>query len=335
MLSDFFSAQKRYLDYFFDHIDQNCAIRIFQTLCESRGTLFFTGIGKSARIAEKIVQTMISTGTRAMYLEATSALHGDLGIVQDGDIVIFLTKSGESSELLDLMIAIKRKGSVKTMIWTSNSEAHILQFVDYSIILPLEAEICPFNLAPTTSSAVQLIFGDILAMAMMKKNTFSLSEYALNHPAGSIGQKIALRAKDLMLEGDELPLCYPNDKLCDVLVILSNKRCGCLLVVDDQKSLLGIFTDGDLRRAMQDKKENIFDSFMEDLMTVPCLHAYPDTPVRDILKIMQANPHRKVMMLPVIEDSILKGLVHMHDVVSPFHRQRTKKFIHSEVLQKQ
>lgn len=334
MLSDFFSAQKRYLDYFFENIDQSSAMDAFQTLLESTGTIFFTGIGKSARIAEKIVQTMISTGTRAMYLEATNALHGDLGVIRDGDLVIFLTKSGDSHELVDLVIAIKRKANVKTMAWTSNTEGHILQFVDQFVLLPLEGEICPFNLAPTTSCAVQLIFGDILAMAMMKEKTFSLSEYALNHPAGSIGQKISLKAKDLMLEGDELPLCSPNDKLCDVLVILSNKRCGCLLVVDHENRLLGIFTDGDLRRAIQNNRENIFDRSMRELMTISYLHAYSETSARDILKIMQGNPHRKVMMLPIIDEGVVKGLVHMHDVVSPFHRQRTKKIMHTEVLQK-
>ncbi len=325
MLGEFFSAQKRYLDYFFDHIDQVLAEKMLQGLLECKGTIFFAGIGKSARIAEKIVQTMISTGTRAMYLEAVGALHGDIGILQADDLVIFLSKSGDSHELIDLAIAIKKKAAIKTIAWTSNPEGNILQFVNQAIILPLEAEICPFNLAPTTSCAIQLIFGDIMAMALMKAKTFSLSEYALNHPAGSIGQKIALKAKDLMLEGEELPICSPSDKLYDVLVVLSNKRCGCLLVVDHDMKLLGIFTDGDLRRAIQNNRERVFDCSMADLMTPSCLYAFPETSARDILKIMQGNPHRKVMMLPIIEEGTLKGLVHMHDVVSPFRRQRTKK----------
>jgi arabinose-5-phosphate isomerase len=324
MLSDLFSAEKRYLNYFFDHIDHQRAEMIFHELFHAKGTIFFTGIGKSGKIAEKIVQTMISTGTRAMYLEPVGALHGDIGILERGDLLICLTKSGDSQELIDLVAAVKKKVPIKTIAWISNLEGRILPFVDQYMWLPLEAEICPFNLAPTTSCAVQLIFGDIMAMAIMKAKTFSIADYALNHPAGAIGQKIALKAKDLMLEGQELPLCSVEDLLCDVLVVLSDKRCGALLVVDHAMRLLGIFTDGDLRRAIQNNKDQVFQQSMAELMTSSYLYAHPETSARDLLKIMEGNPQRRVMMLPILEEGIVRGLVHMHDVISPFRRQRKK-----------
>jgi len=324
MLMDLFSAQQRYIQYFFDHIDHKKTESIFHELLHTTGTIFFTGLGKSGKIAEKIVQTMISTGTKAMFLDPVGALHGDIGVLQKGDTLIFLSKSGDSKELIDLIQAAKRKGCVKTIAFISNPEGRISQFVDDTVILPLEREICPFNLAPTTSCAVQLIFGDILAMFLMQNKTFAISEYALNHPAGSIGQKIAVKAQDVMLEEEDIPICYPTDRLCDVLVILSDKRCGCLLVVDENKQLLGIFTDGDLRRAIQKDQQKVFQKPMADLMMRSFLFAHPETSARDVLKIMEGNPEKRVMILPILEQGYLKGLVHLHDLVSPFRRQRKK-----------
>lgn len=325
MVREFFSRQKRYLDHFFQEVDLEKADEIVSVMEKAQGTVFFTGVGKSGTIAEKIVQTLISTGTRAMHLESMNALHGDIGILREGDILVLLTKSGDTPELLNLLTNVKRKANIHTMVWTSNPNGHIVGCADSHMVLPLEGEICPFDLAPTTSCALQLIFGDIIAMELMKRRAFTLGEYALNHPAGSIGQKISLTVEDIMYEGDELPVCYAENQLKDVLVILSNKRCGCVLIVDQETRLLGIFTDGDLRRAIQGKQEEVFSCAMGELMTQSALTTHKKALARDALKVMQGNPEKKVMMLPVLEEGKLVGLVHMHDVVSPFRRQRSKR----------
>ncbi|KKL06359.1 hypothetical protein LCGC14_2596830, partial [marine sediment metagenome] len=189
---------KKYLNFFFDNLDIEKANEILDLFISCKNNIIFTGIGKSAIIAKKIAQTMLSTGTKAMYLSAVDALHGDIAIITKDDIFVILSRSGETKEIIDLIFYIKKR-QAKVIAIVSNKNSKIAKISDYFIDLPLEKELCPYNLAPTTSTTIQLIFGDILTVALMEKNKkFSINEYALNHPAGAIGMQINLKVEDLM-----------------------------------------------------------------------------------------------------------------------------------------
>jgi len=186
---------------------------------------------------------------------------------------------------------------------------------DFSISLPMERELCPFNLAPTTSTAVQLLFGDLLAIGWMKQKNISLDALAANHPGGFIGRRITLKVRDLMLKESEMPLCSPEDRLMDVLPELSLKRCGCLIVVNSARHLLGIFTDGDLRRALQAKGATALESSLKELMSLRPRTIAADVLAFDALRRMEEDPARLITTLPVVTEEKVIGLLRMHDIL--------------------
>jgi arabinose-5-phosphate isomerase len=315
VLKELFDKKQQYLNFFFQTVDLEAAEKFLQILKNCQGSMVFTGVGKSGLVAKKIAVTMTSTGTRASFLSPTNALHGDLGILSDKDVFILLSKSGESEELLTLIPYLRNKG-VKLLSVVSNGNSRLAKATDYSMTLPLEKELCPYNLAPTTSTSIQLIFGDIMAIALMRHQNFSLDQYAKNHPAGSIGKRITLKVKDLMLKGNAVPICHPQDKLMDTLVELSNKRCGCVLVVDDKDVLLGIFTDGDLRRSLLNKGPQVLDLSMQQLMTYSARCIGPEKLAWDAMKMMEADQKNAITCMPVIDENrTVLGLIKLHDIV--------------------
>jgi arabinose-5-phosphate isomerase len=179
----------------------------------------------------------------------------------------------------------------------------------------MEKELCPFGLAPTTSTTVQLLFGDLLAIALMHRKQFDLASYAINHPSGAIGKKTTLSVKELMLKEGEVPLCRIEDRLVDMLVELSNKKCGALIAVNEQKELLGIFTDGDLRRALQTQGPAALDRTMGELITSKPLSIAQDALAWDAVQLMQKDPKKYVMVLPVLNQKQVVGILRMHDLV--------------------
>ncbi len=315
VLEELFSLKQRYLNHFFKHLDLQAAENFLQALLKCRGTIVLTGVGKSGLIAKKIAVTMTSTGSRALYISPTNALHGDLGILSKDDLFIMLSKSGESDELLHLVPFLRNKG-VSLLGIISNPSSRLAKACDLSMILPLEKELCPYNMAPTTSTSIQMIFGDVMAVALMKHQKFTLDAYALNHPAGSIGRKAKYKVKDLMLTGDKLPLCRPTDKLVDSLVELSNKRCGCLLVVDDQMMLKGIFTDGDLRRALLKQGADLLQITIEKVMSSHPRVVEPNRLAYEAVQLMEADPKRAITCMPVVDfEGVVQGLIRLHDIV--------------------
>lgn len=312
-LAQLFEEQRRYLLYFYKHFDLSKAEKFIEQCLQCRGLLIFTGVGKSGIIAEKIVMTLISTGTRALYLPAMNVLHGDIGVVSDDDLVVMLSKSGETQELVELVPYIHRRGA-RVLLVSSQEGGQLAKMADLSVCLPTEKELCPFDLAPTTSAALQLLFGDLLAMALMREKGFQLDEYAKNHPSGAIGKKITRRVKDLMKTGDQLPLCRKEDRLMDVIVDLSDKKCGCLIVISNEGKLLGLFTDGDLRRALQKKGAQIMEDTMETLMNPSPITVTPDYLALSAAKKMQSQ--RYVMAAPVLAQDKVVGLIRMHDIVN-------------------
>jgi arabinose-5-phosphate isomerase len=316
MIKEIFEEQRQYITHYFDAIDSAKAEEVFEACLNCKGLILFTGVGKSGIIAEKIAMTFVSTGTKALYLPPTNFLHGDIGILTSQDLLVMLSKSGETEELLNLLPFARRRGATLISL-VSNDQSRLARECHLSVTLPVEKELCPFDLAPTTSAEVQLLFGDLLAVALMRAKNFSLSDYALNHPAGSIGKKMILTVEDLMFKDEDVPCCSTEARVIEVLVELSNKKCGCLLVTDPEKRLLGIFTDGDLRRALQTHGQSVLELKIEQLMTRSPSWVNKDLLAYDAIKLMQKDPRRWVTVLPVIEpDKKVVGIIRMHDIIN-------------------
>lgn len=315
MLKELLAKQKRQINAFFHQFDPTETDALVQEILGSDSTLFFTGVGKSGLIARKIAATMQSTGTKAFFLCPTDALHGDLGAIGEKDMVLILSKSGETEELLQLLAFIRVKGG-RTIAVTSNRKSRLALSTDLDIYLPCEEELCPFNLAPTTSTSIQLLFGDALAIALMEGRGFSREQYAKNHPRGRIGRHLSVRVSDLMLDQKRTPTCLAQESLERVIADFSDKRCGCMIVIDEHRRLKGIFTDGDLRRALQAKGERVLKEQIGDLMT-PCPKAVKlEDFAADALKLMEEDQLRPVAVLPVLgaQDEVV-GIIKMHDLI--------------------
>lgn len=314
-LTQLFNTYNTEINSFFNKLQFPEIDVVFQVLKSCKGLIFFCGVGKSALVAEKMAVTMTATGTRAVFIAPLAAMHGDIGLITEKDLFVAISKSGETEELLKLFPYVRNKGA-QIITMTSNSESRLSKASDFQITLPSERELCPFNMAPTVSSTAQMIVGDTLAVALMQDRRFSIDQYAMNHPAGTIGKRITVKVKDLMLKGSELPIAKPQEKLMDTLVELSDKRAGCLLVVDENFKLLGIFTDGDLRRALQKHGASVLELPIEILMTPTARVIDQDSLAWDALKIMEANKKSPIMILPVINNSQkVLGLIKMHDIL--------------------
>jgi arabinose-5-phosphate isomerase len=296
MLKTLFEKQKSSLEYFFAHLDFNRAQKILEKIRSCKGCVILCGVGKSGHIAQKIAATFVSTGTRSTFLCPLNALHGDLGFVSQDDLFILLSKSGESQELIDLLPYIKRRGAF-TIGVISQEHSRLAKLVDQTMILPVDKELCPLNLAPTTSTTVQLLFGDALAIQLMEDRQFSVTDFASNHPAGFLGRKITMKVTDLMLKEEAIPVCQLDDRLIETLHELTAKKCGCLLVCDTDLRLLGIFTS-----ALQMK--------LSELMTKSPVTISPEVLVSSAAEQMKA-----VTVLPVIESEKVVGLLRMHDII--------------------
>lgn len=315
-IQELFDQQKRSLEYFFQSVNMSEMEEIRSVLKGCSGSVIFSGVGKSGLIAQKIAATFVSTGTAARFLSPADALHGDIGHVGGSDVFVALSKSGETEELIGLIPHIEKRGA-QTIAVVSQSGSRLERICRIAVHLPVLRELCPFDLAPTTSTEVQLIFGDILAVAMMHERKFTIADFAANHPAGLLGRKITMRVADLMLKGEQLPLCAPSDKLIDVLHELSAKRCGCLLVVDERKKLRGIFTDGDLRRSIQARGSQALHVSLGELMTLSPRSVSQGKLALEAMQLMESDPTRLVTVLPVVEEDQLVGIIRMHDILQP------------------
>lgn len=314
LVESLLEEQQRYLTHYFRGVDQGQMEAFVSRCLEMQGLLIFTGVGKSGIVAEKIAMTLVSTGTRALYLPPTNFLHGDIGILSEQDALIFLSRSGETEELLELVPFVRQRKALLLSI-VSNPQSRLASQSDAFVDLPVEKELCPFDLAPTTSTMVQMLFGDLLAVALMRLKKFELQAYAQNHPSGSIGKKMFMTVEQVMRKGDQIPICQDEARLMDILVELSNKKCGAMLVENQLGEFAGIFTDGDLRRALQLRGASVLEQKMGSLMTVSPLSTGKEGLAWDALKLMQRDPKKYVMMLPVLEDKKIVGILHMHDLV--------------------
>lgn len=303
--------QKSALSHYFESIDLESVTSFVEHLGAVFGSIIWTGVGKSGHVGAKIASTMASTGTPSFFLPPAEALHGDLGRVRKGDFLIVLSKSGESEELLPFIEAVKRRG-VGIAAVVSKRGSRLGKIADREIVLPVLREICPFDLAPTTSSAIQLLFGDLLAIALMEKRRFPIDAYGENHPGGAIGKKVHRRVFEVMLQGEMLPLAGPDDLLGAVLPELSAKRSGCLLV-EEGGFLQGIFTDGDLRRILQAHGKDALELPLKRLMTKSARVIGQNALAIEAMRQMEEEP--SITALPVVEEGRIVGLVRLHDIL--------------------
>uniref|UniRef100_A0A061SPM1 Arabinose-5-phosphate isomerase n=1 Tax=Tetraselmis sp. GSL018 TaxID=582737 RepID=A0A061SPM1_9CHLO len=314
-LKQLFEEQHRFLNYFFDNLEYGPLQSFCEACLNCKGVLCFSGVGKSGFIAQKITQTLVSTGTKAVFLSPTDALHGDIGIVGPDDLLVLLSKSGGTEELLRLVPYARAKGA-KLVSVTSVKGNKLEAACDMAIHLPLERELCPFDLAPVTSTAIQMLFGDTVAISLMLSRNLTKDEYAMNHPAGRIGKRLMLRVDDVMLTGEKLPLVTGEVKVVDTLVELSSKGCGCVLVVDNHNKLLGTFTDGDLRRTLQSIGPAALQTHVSEVMSKSPTVISAGAKAVDAMQTMEKGS-RKVAFLPVVDDSsAVKGVVTLHGLVS-------------------
>lgn len=274
----------------------------------SKGRLIVTGIGKSAIIAQKIVATMNSTGTPSMFLHASEAIHGDLGMVQPDDIVICISKSGNSPEIKVLVPIIKRFGNTLIAI-TGNITSFLAKGSDYILDTTVEKEADPINLAPTTSTTAQLVIGDALAVCLMEMRDFKSDDFAKYHPGGALGKKLLLRVKD-MLEDNHKPMVTPDTPVKKVIFEISEKRLGVTAVIEEGK-VVGIVTDGDIRRMLNDT-DSIAGLTAKDIMTKNPKVISSSYMVVDALNLLEDF---SITQLIVVDESEYKGVLHLHDIL--------------------
>ncbi|MBC5993071.1 KpsF/GutQ family sugar-phosphate isomerase [Pontibacter cellulosilyticus] len=284
--------------------------RCVEAILQSKGRVVVTGIGKSANIATKIVATLNSTGTPALFMHAADAIHGDLGMIQPDDFVICISKSGNTPEIKVLVPLLKRKGS-KLAAMVSSTDSYLAQSADFILNANVEREACPHNLAPTTSTTTALALGDALAVSLLEARGFSSSDFAHLHPGGSLGKRLYLMVGDIY-GYNQAPNVNENASLKEIIIEISSKRLGATAVVKDgSKELVGIITDGDLRRMLNkyDSTEGIKAS---DIMTPSPLTIEPEQYAAEALAIMQ---EKSITQLIVTKSGIFEGFVHLHDLL--------------------
>ncbi|UCE92857.1 MAG: KpsF/GutQ family sugar-phosphate isomerase [Flavobacteriaceae bacterium] len=274
----------------------------------SKGRVIVTGIGKSANIASKIVATMNSTGTPAVFMHAADAIHGDLGNIQQNDVVICISKSGNTPEIKVLLPLIKNYGN-KIIAITGNETSFLGENADYTVSSYVEKEACPNNLAPTTSTTAQLVIGDALAICLLNLKDFSSKDFARYHPGGTLGKKLYLRVSEIA-EKNEAPKVEKNTPIKDVIVEISKKRLGTTAVTENDE-IAGIITDGDIRR-MLEKSTDISSLKAQDIMSIDPISVSADTMAVNALDIMQKNNITQVL---VTRNGKYAGVVHFHDLL--------------------
>ena len=274
------------------------------------GKLILTGIGKSGYIGKKIAATLSSVGSPAIFMHPVEARHGDLGMIQKNDLMIALSYSGETDELLVVLPPAKQLG-VKLAAITASKDSSLGKLSDLVVEMPVPKEACPFNLAPTTTTTALLVLGDALAMVLLDKQGFTKADYGRRHPGGAIGRMVTMRAADVMRPLDRSALVGPEATVRETLYSMSRARCGSAIVVDGERKLLGIFTDGDFRRRAE-KDDNVLYLKMSDVMTKKPVFVTPETMAVDVLKIIEA---RKVDDLVVADkEGFVQGFIDVQDL---------------------
>jgi len=292
------------------HFDAAC-----ETLLACKGRVIISGMGKSGHISNKIAATLARTGTPAFFVHPGEALHGDLGMITGEDTVIAISNSGTTEELVTLASVVKRLGT-KIIAMSGDENSPLAELSDHHLNIGVEKEACPMGLAPTSSTTVTLVMGDALAVALLDARGFTPEDFARSHPGGRLGRQLLVHVKDIMHSGDAMPICLPETSLKDAILQMTGKKLGATLIVDKHDQLLGIFTDGDLRRLFEEGNDDTID--MKNTKIASVLHANCHTTCPDELAINVVNlmQEKEITVLPVVdENNHTLGIIHMHDLL--------------------
>jgi len=282
-----------------------------QLMLSCKGKVILIGMGKSGHIAKKIASTLSSTGTPSFYVHPGEAGHGDLGMVNDKDVVMIISYSGESDEILTLIPTIKRL-DISVISMTGDASSTIAKESDIHLDVSVDQEACPHNLTPTSSTTVALVMGDAIAITLLNARGFTPEDFAKSHPSGALGRRLLTLVSNIMKTGDEVPIVSKETSLMDSLLVMSQKSLGMVLITDHNNILLGIFTDGDLRRILE-KNVDFQNLSIEDIMTHNCKSIQPNKPALIALQMMEKY---KLNSLPVIDsDNQVIGAINMHTLM--------------------
>jgi arabinose-5-phosphate isomerase len=280
-------------------------------LLSCAGRIVVTGMGKSGHVGNKIAATLASTGSPSFFLHPAEAIHGDIGMITRGDVVLALSNSGETDELLTILPVIKRLDAPLIAL-TGNRDSTLSRYATVTLDISVPEEACPLNLAPTASTTASLAMGDALAIAVLEARGFTEEDFARSHPGGALGRRLLLHVEDVMRKGDDLPAVGPQTALSAGLLEMSRKGLGMTTVVDDERRVLGIFTDGDLRRAL-DRQLDVHATLMGEVMTVKCKVAHPRMLAAEAVHLMETY---RITSLPVVDDERkLVGALNVHDLL--------------------
>lgn len=278
------------------------------------GRTVITGMGKSGIIGRKMAATLASTGTPSFYLHPAEGIHGDLGMVTEGDVVIALSNSGETGEVLHILPSLRRIGA-KLIAMVGNPNSTLAKNSDIVLNVGVTREACPLGLAPTSSTTAALAYGDALALALLSKRKFTASQFAVFHPGGSLGRKLLLNVEDIMHSGTENPLVKADISVQDALFVITDKGLGAVSVVDDDNKMLGVLTDGDIRRGLS-KGVDFLKRPVTELMTASPKTITKEKLAAQALHIMESNRPKPITVLPVVDtENHVIGLLHMTDLV--------------------
>lgn len=293
-----------------DRVNENFN-RACELILNCKGRVVVTGMGKSGHIGKKIAATLASTGTPAFFMHPGEASHGDLGMITSQDVVLALSNSGNTSEVVLLLPLLKRIG-VPLICFSGNPNSTLSIAADVNIDLTIESEACPLGLAPTTSTTIALVMGDALAISLLQARGFSAKDFALSHPSGSLGKKLLLKVDELCHRGDDLPSVRENATVSEALIEVTQKKLGMTCVTNEKGQLSGIYTDGDIRRTLNDQHD-IHTTLINQVMTKSCVTIKDGMLAAEALHIMQ---EKKISSLVTLDNKHLPtGVVHLHDLL--------------------
>lgn len=286
--------------------------KVVELILNSKGKVAVTGIGKSGLIGKKIAATLASTGTLAIFMNSAEGLHGDLGMISSDDIVLAISNSGNSDEIVSLLPSIEKIGA-RLVAMTGNRNSKLGKAADYVLDIGVTREACPLNLAPMSSTTTTLVMGDALAAILIKRRNFRPENFAVYHPGGSLGKRLLMKVRDIMKKGEELPLCDKESPIKNVILTMTDKSLGAVCVMNGDL-MVGIITEGDIRRALT--KEGEFFTFRaKDIMTRNFTKTTSESMAIDALELMENRPSQ-IAVLPVIDDNKLVGIVRVHDLLN-------------------
>jgi arabinose-5-phosphate isomerase len=286
-------------------------VNAVEIIYKAKGRVVLTGMGKSGLIARKIVATLNSTGTAAIYMHPTDALHGDLGMVRKEDVVMIISKSGATDEISKLLPMFKRLG-VKLIAMSCNPDSLLVQESDIFLNISVKEEACPHDLAPTSSTTATLVMGDALSVALLQKRGFTAEDFALLHPGGSLGKRLSLKIEEIMTKGDGVPIVKENASIKDIILEMTSKRLGTTCVVGEDGKLSGVITDGDLRRLLE-KTMDVKDLVATDIMSKNPKVTDKDYLASFALQIMES--HKITSLIVADREKKPIGIIHLHDLL--------------------